>query len=144
MAETKKTDSEFSPFKVLIVEDNEFVRFMVKKHLTSFGVEEIYQASDGMEGISLLEEKQPDIAICDINMKPINGFEFLEHVRRLDPPMSDMPVIFLTSSADEDAVKKAVSLKVDAYLLKPVLPKNLKQKLTHLLFERDKEKGGEE
>ena len=68
-----------------------------------------------------------------LGMQPMNGFEFLKHVRAQSDGMARMPIIFLTSSADMDSVMKAVDLQVDAYLLKPVMPNVLKSKIVTLM-----------
>ena len=126
-------DIDFTQLKALIVEDNDFVRFMVKKHMTGFGFKNVYEATDGFEGLKVLNDDNPDIVVCDINMEPVNGFDFLKHVRGLESPLKSLPIIFLTSSADEGNVKKAVAGGVDAYMLKPVMPDELKQKIELLI-----------
>lgn len=123
---------DFTTFTALIVEDNDFVRFMVKKYLTDFGFRLVHEATNGMEGLDLLAQG-PDVIVCDISMEPLNGIEFLKHVRKLDTVQKNIPVIFLTSSADAETVKQAVDLNVDAYLLKPVMPHVLRAKITQSL-----------
>lgn len=127
---------DFSSFSALVVEDNDFVRFMVKKHLVSFGFKKVHEAANANDGIALLTEHEPHIVICDINMEPGNGFDFLSHVRQLTPPSRDLPVIFLTSSADEAFVKRAIEMKVDAYLLKPIMPESLRKKLISVMSKK--------
>ena len=124
---------DFSSFSALVVEDNDFIRLMVKKHLSGFGFKKLYEAGNGKDGIALMEAHKPQIVICDINMEPGNGFDFLSHVRQMPQPLCDVPIIFLTSSADEAFVKKAVDMKIDAYLLKPIMPENLKKKVVAVM-----------
>jgi len=127
------SELDLAQYKALIIEDNDFVRYMVKKHMVSFGFDNVFEAVDGFEGINKLATHEPDIIVCDINMAPVDGFDFLKHVRRLDSALRNLPVIFLTSSADEVFVKRALALDVDAYLLKPVMPKQLRHKIETLL-----------
>jgi len=127
---------DFSQFTVLLVEDNDFVRFMVKKHLSGFGFRRVVEASDGQEGIQLFNQTEPDIVVCDISMQPMDGFEFLKHIRNLNTPLRKVPFIFLTSRAESSAVVKARALEIDAYLIKPVMPQNLKNKITQILTKR--------
>ena len=124
---------DYTKITALVVEDNDFVRYMVKRHLVGFGCQEVVEAADGFEGLKALDGKKPDVIICDISMEPVNGFDFLKHVRGTDSPHKNLPVIFLTSSAEETSVKKAIAGGVDAYLLKPVAPDDLKQKITRLV-----------
>ena len=123
----------FAPYRVLLVEDNDFVRFTVRKHLNGLGFKEVLEAPNGFEGMKMLETQSPDIVVCDIKMEPVNGFDFLDHVRGKGSPYRKMPVIFLTASADPSDVKKAMDAGIDGYLLKPVAVEDLKAKLSSLL-----------
>jgi two-component system, chemotaxis family, chemotaxis protein CheY len=122
----------FSSFTALVVEDNDFVRQIVKKYLADMGLKTILEASNGMDGIAALKGN-PDIVLCDIEMEPLNGFEFLKLLRKQPGPERDLPVLFLTSSADSDYVQRAIDLGVSAYLLKPVMPDALRKKMTEVL-----------
>lgn len=126
--------NDFSGMKVLLVEDNDFVRAMVKKHLVDFGCRsgDVIEAANGAEAIQKLM-REPDLIICDIEMSPMNGFDFLDYVRKGEDAQSGLPFIFLTGSADAASVEKAISLDIDAYLLKPVNPENLKKKILQVM-----------
>lgn len=126
---------DFAQFTVLVVDDNDFIRLEMKKNLVHLGFKEVFEAANGMEALQMLAKK-PNIIICDINMEPLNGFEFVKHVRSLAPPACDVPVIFLTGDAKEQQVQEAKNLAVNAYLLKPVTLDNLKGKLAKLLAAR--------
>lgn len=123
---------DFSHLTVLIVEDSDFVRHVVRKYLTEMGFKTVLEAANGMDGIKELQNK-PDIIICDIEMEPLNGFEFLKLLRKQPGPEKSLPVIFLTSSADADYVQRALDLGVSAYLLKPVMPDTLKKKISDVM-----------
>ncbi len=123
---------DFSALRVLVIDDNDFVRFMLKKYLQEFGFVDIYEAADG-DAASKLLISNPDLIICDINMTPVNGFDFLQHVRGLPIPASKVPFIYLTGNASLEFVTRAKSLNVDAYLLKPVAQEHLRQKVMQLL-----------
>ena len=116
----------------MVVEDNDFVRFMLMKFLNDFGFKEVIEASNGEEGLDKLFF-DPDIIICDINMIPVDGFEFLKRKRAIGSSSSKVPVIFLTSNASSESVQKAINMEVDAYLLKPVTAEKLKEKMTLLM-----------
>ena len=126
-------NTDFEKCRALIVDDNDFVRHMLVKQLTMFGFEHIEQASEGFEAINKVTEFNPDIIICDINMQPLDGFDFLSHLRRLGGEMQSIPVIFLTSHGSQDFVERAKGLDVDAYLLKPVLPQKLYAQICKVL-----------
>jgi two-component system chemotaxis response regulator CheY len=123
---------DLSRFTALVVDDNDFIRLEMKKNLIYLGLKEVFEAANGMEALQMLSKK-PDIIFCDINMEPLNGFEFVKHVRALAPPACDVPVIFLTGDAKEQQVQEARNLGANAYLLKPVTLDSLKNKLEKLL-----------
>jgi two-component system chemotaxis response regulator CheY len=125
-------DFNFSHFTVLIVDDSDFVRHIVRKYLVEMGFKEVLEASNGMDGIAELK-KNPDIILCDIEMEPLNGFEFLKLLRKQQGAEKTIPLLFLTSSAEASYVQRAIDLGVNAYLLKPIMPETLRKKLTETL-----------
>lgn len=127
---TKEID--FTQHRALVVEDNDFVRFMVKKHLKDFGFAHVDEAPEGTAAVDLLK-LQPDIVVCDINMSPMDGFEFLKHVRKSEQGGRRLPVIFLTGNADAESVQRAIGLDADGYMLKPVMPDALRKKIVMLM-----------
>jgi len=118
------------------VDDNDFIRLEMKKNLLYLGFRIIIEAANGKDAITRLDKLAPDIIICDINMQPVNGFEFVKHVRSLPHPACDVPIIFLTGDAQKEQVQEAINLSVNAYLLKPVTIENLKSKITKLLTDK--------
>lgn len=101
---------------VLIVEDdresNDNIAFFLQKRFT-----DILSAYDGEEGWSRYREETPDIMIVDIEMPKMNGLELIQKIRLKDP---DIPIIILTAYSHQDYLLKAVTLKLDNYLIKPV------------------------
>src|SRR5262249_28858613 len=127
---------DFTKLTALVVEDDEFIRMTLKKLLVGFSFQEVLEAANGMEGVNLLD-KNPDIIICDINMEPLNGFEFAKHVRALKSITRNVPIIFLTGDAKAESVHNAIDVAADSYLLKPVTPGTLKKRITALLGKRN-------
>jgi DNA-binding response OmpR family regulator len=68
--------------RILIVDDDETLRFLLKKVLDKF---EVYTVSDGEKGIDLYNRIQPKIVLMDIMMKPINGIETTKKILQIDP-----------------------------------------------------------
>lgn len=124
---------DVSELTALVIDDNDFIRLEMKRSLSYLGFRKIAEAPNGKEAITVMDKMPPDIIICDINMQPVNGFEFVKHVRALPHPDCDVPIIFLTGDAQKEQVQEAINLSVNAYLLKPVTLDNLKSKLTKLL-----------
>jgi two-component system, chemotaxis family, chemotaxis protein CheY len=122
---------EFSAFAILVVEDDAFVRRSLVRMLRAMGFVEIKEAADGEEGLKTLKAMpQCGTVLCDIGMKPVGGLQFLERLRKeVTGPMAETPVIFITGSADSETVKRAMAMKAAGYVLKPVLPDKLSQRL---------------
>ena len=124
---------DFTKIKVLVIDDDEWMRLLLRKYLNVFGVQEIFEAANGIEGFALLRNSKPDIIICDINMTELNGFQFVKHVRSSGFSRNKVPVIFLTGDANPEYVQRAKELGVEGYLVKPITAKDLKKKIADLL-----------
>ena len=112
--------------RVLVVEDNDFIRELVVTMLREIGFRDIAQAGDGHDALSQIETADPGLIICDISMQPMDGLEFVETLRQHPwPRAGEVPVIFLTSHTEAPIVKRAFKLGVEAYVVKPVQKKQL-------------------
>ncbi|MBI2240459.1 MAG: response regulator [Magnetospirillum gryphiswaldense] len=109
---------------VLVVEDDASTRSLLMRMLKTMGAARIYEAVNGGEGLRLACEMKPHVAICDVNMEPVDGLSFLGGVRAaLNPKVSSLPVVMFTAAKDSAAMEKARALGVQGYLLKPFNPK---------------------
>ena len=120
---------------ILIVDDQEFVRTIVRSMLTQMGVTSILEASDGTQAFAVVNTQMPDIIICDVQMRPTDGFGFVKMLRD-KPETANIPVIMLTAHADSATVNKARELEIDDFISKPVLPTTLAQTMTQVLTRR--------
>ena len=117
---------DLATVRVLVVEDNDFVRELVAGMLREIGFHDIAEARDGLDALSRLESANPGMIICDIGMQPMDGLEFVESLRKNPwPGAKAVPVIFLTSHTEAPIVKRAFRLGVEAYVVKPVQKKQL-------------------
>ncbi len=125
---------EFKSIAVLVVDDQDFVRKMVVQFLNRLGCLETFEAADGDSAYAACVRFNPDLVICDLNMKPTNGYDFMRKLRS-SPNVHDqhVPVIFLSSNTESGAAAKAFALDADAYLTKPVSPKLLQERIQRLL-----------
>ncbi|MEE4355298.1 MAG: response regulator [Desulfococcaceae bacterium] len=103
--------------KVLIVDDSNPIRMIVKKSLKDYDCE-ILMAANGMEGLAVASREHPDLIILDINMPLMSGTEMLERLRS-EPALQKTAVIMLTSESGKDSVMKILKLGVSSYLVKP-------------------------
>ncbi|NQV45962.1 MAG: response regulator [Rhodospirillales bacterium] len=125
--------SPYQNHSVLIVDDQEFVLKIVTTILTKIGFGDIKTATDGATAMAAIEESVPDLMICDIGMKPVNGLELLKSIRQNESgKIRKIPLIFLTGEFSHDLVEKATSLGCDMFLLKPISPAKLQAKIDDL------------
>ncbi len=103
---------------ILIIEDNEILRTIIFEflELENFNV---ISAGDGVAGLNLAKELNPDLIICDINMPYLDGYGVLGELRK-DLSSAKIPVIFLTSDADSVTRLRALQLGANDYLIKPI------------------------
>ena len=104
--------------KVLLVEDDSFLREICSKKLTKEGYT-VHEAVDGEEVLVGLDEIKPDIILLDIILPAIDGFQILNQIRnRKDKTIAKTPVIMLSNLGQEDDIKKAMDMGADDYLVK--------------------------
>jgi len=102
--------------KVAIIEDNQPIREMYDMKLKSSGYE-VHTASNGQEGIELLEKIRPDLVLLDIRMPIMNGDEMLAKLRETDWG-SLLKVIILTNLSKDEAPSILRFLNVERYIVK--------------------------
>ena len=101
---------------ILIVEDDESIRDLLRLHLAAAGYE-VHVAEDAIAAGYMVLRSPPDLLITDINMPHMDGFEFIAALKA-DRSLPKIPVIFLTSMEDGDLRGK--ELGAVGYITKPV------------------------
>lgn len=113
---------------VLLIEDEPFTRMVLARMLSSLGTGTVYQAADGNGGLAMLADRQVDLVLCDVEMRPMDGLAFLAEVRT-DPASVDLPVILMTNRSDETRQAEARRLGATALISKPVEIDSLRKML---------------
>jgi CheY-like chemotaxis protein len=118
---------------ILIADDVKEMRILLKALLT--GAEHnVLEAESGVQAMELLEKnKDVDLLLLDIRMPNMDGFQVLTRIGEMFPKGVRPRVCFISSSADREAVMKAVELGGDGYIVKPIDPKLLMEKVNSLL-----------
>ncbi len=120
----------YENIRVLVLEDETYIRQIICRLLRQIGFRLFDEGADGTDGFKELLRVKPDLIICDIHMKPVDGMTFLKKLRHLGKPeYSKTPFIFLTADANRDTVIAAKELRVDGYLSKPVSQNSLKARV---------------
>lgn len=103
---------------VLVLEDSDPIRELIVLHLTNAGYE-VREAEDAVVAGELVLQAPPDLIIADISLPYMSGIDFIAALRT-EPGLCDIPVVFLTSHADDQFDERAKQLRAAAYLTKPV------------------------
>ena len=103
--------------KVLVIDDEQGIRRLVRAGLTARGYE-VIEAASGQEGLLLIEEHRPDLILLDIGLPLMSGWAVLEEIQKRQDS-KEFVVVIITSSPDQDIVDQASGLGFTALLEKP-------------------------
>ena len=119
--------------RILIIDDEEEIRDILKMHLESAGYK-VIEAKDGEDGINKMREGsnllQVGMIITDIRMPKVNGVEAIDYLRANAP---SKPILVLTGYPDTDLAISLLKKGVKEYLVKPVEKKDLLEKVKKVL-----------
>jgi chemosensory pili system protein ChpA (sensor histidine kinase/response regulator) len=116
------------------VDDSLTVRRVTSRLLRRQNME-VLTAKDGVEALTLLDERMPDLLLLDIEMPRMDGYELTRHIRRSER-LRDLPIIMITSRTGDKHREHAMQLGVDRYLGKPYQESELLDEIGSLLAER--------
>ena len=114
--------------KILLVDDDPDLL-----EITGFALQQagflVVKATNGIDALAVFDAEHPDLAVCDINMPNMNGFELAKALRQ----RSDIPVMMLTVRHEEEDIVRALEFGADDYLAKPFSPRILVARIRALL-----------
>ncbi|BDH63627.1 hypothetical protein MTP04_37570 [Lysinibacillus sp. PLM2] len=116
---------------ILIVEDEDILREIVKDYLLNEGYE-VLEAVDGNEALAIFEKYEVHLIILDIMLPELDGWSVCRRIRKL----SNVPIIMLTARADEDDTLLGFELGADDYVTKPYSPPILMARVKRLIDSR--------
>jgi DNA-binding response OmpR family regulator len=102
--------------KILIAEDDILLAKTLATSLKEEGYE-VFLAHDGLDGLAMAKEHEPDLILCDINMPKMDGISMLKKIRSKDWGKK-LKIIMLTNLSDEDKILEALKNSVFTYLVK--------------------------
>ncbi|WP_448205478.1 response regulator [Azospirillum sp. sgz302134] len=119
---------------VLVVEDEVVTRSASVRLLRQLGIGSVIEASDGAEALARCDRVAFDAILCDVDMTPMGGLAFVEALRQREPAASRRaPVIMLTKHTEPEVVFSARRFGATGYLVKPLTPAGLRDKLEKAL-----------
>jgi two-component system chemotaxis response regulator CheY len=123
---------DVASLRVLVVDDSRMARNFVSRVLTGLGIQYITTAENGAEAIALLKENMYDLVVTDYNMPEVNGRELTEYIRN-ESEQSHIPVLMVSSEANDTHLANIEQSGVNAMCDKPFEPSNVRQILYRLL-----------
>jgi two-component system chemotaxis response regulator CheY len=131
---SKRIEKVLQSLEVLVVEDNQYMRKVIRNILVNLGVKNVHEASDGIAGLEAIRMFAPDMVILDWEMPLLNGAELVRIVRSPGVfPVPDVPIVMLTGHVERWRVVEATRLGVHEFLKKPVSGKSLLDRMVSIL-----------
>ena len=116
--------------KILLVDDNHYMRVLLAEILRAIGVNHIYEANDGAEGLQMMRDHSVDLVMTDLSMQPLDGIDFVRLLRNSpDSPNQMAPVIMITGHSTFARVNEARDAGVSEFLAKPLTARGVIQRL---------------
>jgi len=115
--------------KILVVDDDEDIRALIRLYLESDGFF-VTEAGDGTEAIQIIAQTQVDLAILDIMMPHMDGWQLCEQLRQQFP---DLPLVMLSAKGETQDKLRSFRLGSDDYMVKPFDPLELVMRVKVLL-----------
>ena len=122
------------PYSILVIEDEINLRKQLVEIL-KFDYENVYKASNAETALDIYKDKKPDIMIVDINLPNMSGLDLIKIIREND---HSTKTIVLTAHSEVEYLKKATSLKLVDYIVKPLSRKVLNNTLNKAILEIQK------
>jgi CheY-like chemotaxis protein len=122
---------------IVVIEDDAGTLMLVRSVLSKEG-HEVATASDGVEGLALIQAVKPDLVVSDVHMPGLNGFEMLAQLRS-QAEFTALPVILLTSLQERAHMRIGMTTGADDYITKPFRPGELREAVLAQLRRREKQ-----
>ncbi|MDP3267196.1 MAG: response regulator [Sulfuricurvum sp.] len=110
--------------KILIVDDSNMLRDMVKYALNEGGYPNVTEAIDGLDGLEKAKQHSFDLIVTDINMPNMNGFDLIIELRKL-PMYVKTPILTLTTEKNDEMKAKGKTVGATGWIVKPFVPEQL-------------------
>src|SRR3954451_232110 len=131
---TRSLSPRIQALKVLIVDDEHYMRKVTRTILTAIGVKTILEAPDGMAGLELARTQLPHLLIIDWEMPVIDGAQLVRMIRTPGEfPAPDVPIIMRSAHSDHRGVGKSARIGAKEFVRKPVSIKTLEDRIVAVI-----------
>jgi len=117
---------------VLVIEDDKYLKRLIKSQLENFGFERIQEANDGNSTFQILSQINIDLIIADWRMPGMDGLEFYSLLKNKDD-FKDIPFLMVTGESKKEKVIEAFTSGIKNYIIKPFEAEDLERKVYKLL-----------
>lgn len=117
---------------ILVIEDSQEILENIVEILTLEQFE-VDSARNGVEGLALIQQRHPDLILCDVRMPHLDGFGVLAALQD-NPATAKIPFFFLTATADKESIKSGLAQGATGYLTKPFMPTELLTRIQDTLM----------
>ena len=132
---TQQLEKALEGLVVLVADSNPYLRRLTRMMLMNLGVKSIYESADGVAALDAIRAVNPDVMIVDWDMPVLDGREVMRIVRSPGVfPRANLPIIMLTDIGLQSRVTTAIRLGVHEFLVKPISPKTLQQRLLGIIL----------
>ncbi len=121
--------------KILIVDDSPTMRRILKNSLKHLGYEDVGEAENGREALSMLHVDQYNFIVTDWNMQEMDGLTFVKTIKE-ESEFAAIPILMVTTSSQQEDVIEAMRAGFNNYVIKPFTPQVLKQKIDTILAQK--------
>jgi two-component system chemotaxis response regulator CheY len=117
--------------KILVVDDDKTTRKLLSLYLKAKGYE-VVTAENGLDAMEKLGTENINLVVTDMNMPYMDGIELTKNLRA-DDSWKGLPIVMVTTEADDDERKKAYEMGVDDYLVKPANAEQISDSIKKIL-----------
>ena len=128
---TQINPARAQPATILVADDEQDIRELVAYRLSRYGYT-IIEARDGQEAFELAVDQSPDMAVLDVMMPRLNGFDLTERLRNT-PATQRLPILLMSASVQEVDISRGFAAGADGYLTKPFTPDQLLTRVRDVL-----------
>ncbi len=125
-------------FNILIIDDSKIIRSVIKKTLEISGIPvgEVLEASNGLEGLTVMRENWVDLVFADLNMPVMNGLEMLD-IMAQEKLLQKTPVLICSTEGSKTRIEELFKKGVRAFIRKPITPEVLRNVVKEVMGDYD-------
>jgi CheY-like chemotaxis protein len=132
---TKLERSRGNELHVIVVEDNEHMRVLLRTVLNAMGIRRIIEFEEGSEALKKFAALKPDFVLTDLSMAPMDGLHFTRAIRQMpEQSLCVTPIIMVTGHTERRRVEAARDAGVNEILAKPITPAGLFSRVEEIVY----------